>query len=193
MNKRIWFIDLFAGIGGFHTAMRHVGGRFAFTCEWDKHARTSYEANYKNIELTLFKKNTHGNYMYSNRHSQSKTELWCLLWRFSMSAFLYCRLLMDPESIVSQNLKKVLSLQRFLTASDLLTSDVIWIGLQKRKEQNKQNGRGRYSLIQGRQRIHKHHFCYIFEKCKRDSYRPIRERIKSYKTNPCRDWKITRL
>ena len=93
----------------------------------------------------------------------------------------------------NQNLKKVLSLQRFLTASDLLTSDIIWIGLQKRKEQNKQNGRGRYSLIQGRQRIHKHHFCYIFEKCKRDSYRPIRERIKSYKTNPCRDWKITRL
>lgn len=33
----------------------------------------------------------------------------------------------------NQNLKKVLSLQRFLTASDLLTSDIIWIGLQNAK------------------------------------------------------------
>lgn len=65
-KKKYTFIDLFAGIGGFHTAMHHVGGKCVFACEWDKHARTSYEANYKNIEPNLFKKDTKGNYLYFN-------------------------------------------------------------------------------------------------------------------------------
>lgn len=60
------FIDLFAGIGGFHTAMHSVGGKCVFASEWDKNARISYEANYKSIEPNLFKKDKDGNYLYFN-------------------------------------------------------------------------------------------------------------------------------
>ena len=48
-KKKYTFIDLFAGIGGFHTAMHYVGGKCVFASEWDKNARLSYEANYKDI------------------------------------------------------------------------------------------------------------------------------------------------
>ena len=60
------FIDLFAGIGGFHTAMHSVGGKCVFASEWDKYARISYEANYSGIEPELFKKDNNGNYLYFN-------------------------------------------------------------------------------------------------------------------------------
>lgn len=60
------FIDLFAGIGGFHTAMHYVGGKCVFASEWDKNARISYEANYKNIDPNLFSKDKDGNYLYFN-------------------------------------------------------------------------------------------------------------------------------
>jgi DNA (cytosine-5)-methyltransferase 1 len=40
------FIDLFAGIGGFHQAALLHGGKCVFACEIDKHAQTAYEANY---------------------------------------------------------------------------------------------------------------------------------------------------
>ena len=67
MTKRTYtFIDLFAGIGGFHQAMHSVGARCVFASEWDKNARISYEANYKDIEPTLFKKNKKGEYIYFN-------------------------------------------------------------------------------------------------------------------------------
>lgn len=45
-NPRFTFIDLFAGIGGFHLAMHKLGGKCVFASEWDDAARQTYEANY---------------------------------------------------------------------------------------------------------------------------------------------------
>lgn len=66
MKKKITFIDLFAGIGGFHTAMHSIGAQCVYASEWDKNARISYEANYKDIEPKLFTKNKEGEYLYFN-------------------------------------------------------------------------------------------------------------------------------
>jgi DNA (cytosine-5)-methyltransferase 1 len=51
------FIDLFAGIGGFHLAMHKAGGVCVFASEWDKYARITYEHNFSNISPRLFKNN----------------------------------------------------------------------------------------------------------------------------------------
>ena len=59
-KQKYTFIDLFAGIGGFHQAMHSVGARCVFASEWDRNARISYKANYKGIEPTLFNKNKKG-------------------------------------------------------------------------------------------------------------------------------------
>lgn len=40
------FIDLFSGIGGLRRAFDKIGGRCVFSCEWDKHSRETYAANY---------------------------------------------------------------------------------------------------------------------------------------------------
>lgn len=66
VKQNFRFIDLFAGIGGFHTAMHSVGGKCVFASEWDKNARVTYEANYKNIEPSLFKKDSDGKYKFFN-------------------------------------------------------------------------------------------------------------------------------
>lgn len=66
MNRKFTFIDLFAGIGGFHTAMHYIGGKCVFASEWDKNARISYEANYKAISPNLFKQDKNGNYPFFN-------------------------------------------------------------------------------------------------------------------------------
>ena len=50
------FIDLFAGIGGFHLAMHNLGGECVFASEMDVHARKTYEHNFKNISPEIFKK-----------------------------------------------------------------------------------------------------------------------------------------
>lgn len=65
-KRKYTFIDLFAGIGGFHQAMHSVGMKCVFASEIDKNARLSYESNYKNIEPELFKKDDNGNYLFFN-------------------------------------------------------------------------------------------------------------------------------
>ena len=67
MSKKTYkFIDLFAGIGGFHLAMHSIGAKCVFASEIDKNARISYEFNYSNIEPSLFSKDKNGNYKYFN-------------------------------------------------------------------------------------------------------------------------------
>ena len=39
-------IDLFAGVGGFRLAFESLGARTVFSCEWDKFAQKTYEANF---------------------------------------------------------------------------------------------------------------------------------------------------
>lgn len=48
------FIDLFAGIGGFHLAMHRLGGECVFASEIDEYARLTYQENYQKISPKLF-------------------------------------------------------------------------------------------------------------------------------------------
>lgn len=55
MSNQIRFIDLFAGIGGFHIALHNLGAECVFASEIDIHARKTYEHNLKKISPKLFK------------------------------------------------------------------------------------------------------------------------------------------
>ncbi|MDQ3098831.1 MAG: DNA cytosine methyltransferase [bacterium] len=57
MKKKWKFIDLFAGIGGFHIAFSRVGAECVFASEWDKYARISYENYFKKHNPQLFESN----------------------------------------------------------------------------------------------------------------------------------------
>jgi DNA (cytosine-5)-methyltransferase 1 len=48
------YIDLFAGIGGFHIAMDAIGGECVFASEIDPFARKTYEHNFKRSNPSLF-------------------------------------------------------------------------------------------------------------------------------------------
>ena len=46
MFKQVKYIDLFAGIGGFHQAMNSFNAECVFASEWDKDATKTYFDNY---------------------------------------------------------------------------------------------------------------------------------------------------
>ena len=57
VQKQYKFIDLFAGIGGFHLAFHKEGARCVFASEWDEKARLTYELNFKTTCPEIFSRN----------------------------------------------------------------------------------------------------------------------------------------
>lgn len=57
MAKKLTFVDLFSGIGGFHYALHKLDMECVAACEIDSHARATYEANYSSISPKVFKNN----------------------------------------------------------------------------------------------------------------------------------------
>jgi DNA (cytosine-5)-methyltransferase 1 len=53
-QSKYTFIDLFAGIGGFHLAFHSEGAECVFASEIDEQARKTYEANFRSISPNLF-------------------------------------------------------------------------------------------------------------------------------------------
>ena len=57
METRLKFIDLFAGIGGFHVAFHSLGLDCVFASEKDEKARETYKNNFKSVSPDIFEKN----------------------------------------------------------------------------------------------------------------------------------------
>lgn len=57
MTTKYKFIDLFAGIGGFHYAFHELGAECVFASEIDLHARKTYEHNLRPLSPKLFEFN----------------------------------------------------------------------------------------------------------------------------------------
>lgn len=50
-KKTFTFVELFAGIGGFHLGLSSLGGRNLFASEWDRHAAGTYSAWFPGVRL----------------------------------------------------------------------------------------------------------------------------------------------
>jgi DNA (cytosine-5)-methyltransferase 1 len=46
MTTSFKFVDLFAGLGGFHLALGRLGGQCVFAAEWQEHLRDLYKVNF---------------------------------------------------------------------------------------------------------------------------------------------------
>ncbi|OGN26973.1 MAG: hypothetical protein A3B17_03015 [Candidatus Yanofskybacteria bacterium RIFCSPLOWO2_01_FULL_45_72] len=53
-NNKLTFIDLFAGIGGFHISFHDQGAKCVFVNEFNPHSKKTYENYFKKIEPSLF-------------------------------------------------------------------------------------------------------------------------------------------
>lgn len=56
-KPKFTFIDLFAGIGGFHIACHNLKGNCVFASEWDNDCRKTYQLNFKSKAPNLFDEN----------------------------------------------------------------------------------------------------------------------------------------
>jgi DNA (cytosine-5)-methyltransferase 1 len=64
-SNKYTFIDLFAGIGGFHLAFHKLGLRCVFASEIDESARESYKKNFEKISPDLFNDNRFNSDIYN--------------------------------------------------------------------------------------------------------------------------------
>lgn len=53
-KARFRFVDLFAGVGGFHQAMRYLGGECVMAAEIDEECRKTYRLNYRTEEKEIY-------------------------------------------------------------------------------------------------------------------------------------------